>query len=274
MKALYISDLDGTLLNSEQILSQITINTINKLVKNGVIFSYATARSLITASKVTAGLDAEIPVIVYNGAFIINNRTHEILFSNYFQADDVSYAKEILSKHGIYPIVYSYIDGTEKFSWLTEHTNQGMDYFLDSRKYDIRLRPLSEREELYAGHPFYITCIDDAKQLFPAYELFKSDIRFNCIYQKDIYSGEQWFEILPAKATKANAALQLKGLFDCDKIVSFGDGKNDISLFRISDECYAVENAVTELKKIATGIIGSNNNDGVAEFLIERYNKV
>ena len=38
-------------------------------------------------------------------------------------------------------------------------------------------------------------------------------------------------------------------------------------MFRISDDCYAVENAVEELKKMATAVIESNNNDGVANWL-------
>lgn len=29
---------------------------------------------------------------------------------------------------------------------------------------------------------------------------------------------------------------------NCDRIVSFGDALNDIPMFQISDECYAVEN--------------------------------
>lgn len=37
--------------------------------------------------------------------------------------------------------------------------------------------------------------------------------------------------------------------------------------FEIADEAYAVENAVSELKAVATGIIGSNENDGVAKYL-------
>ena len=49
----------------------------------------------------------------------------------------------------------------------------------------------------------------------------------------------------------------------------FGDGKNDISMFRAADECYAVANAVEELKEIATGVILSNNEDGVAKWLEE-----
>ena len=49
----------------------------------------------------------------------------------------------------------------------------------------------------------------------------------------------------------------------------------DEPIFRyseISDESYAVENAVDELKKVATGIIGSNEADGVAKWLQEHVN--
>lgn len=72
-------------------------------------------------------------------------------------------------------------------------------------------------------------------------------------------------------ATKSNAVLQLKKFLNCDKIVAFGDGVNDIDLFKIADECYAVSNAVDELKEIATGIIDSNNSDGVAKWLLNNY---
>ena len=40
-----------------------------------------------------------------------------------------------------------------------------------------------------------------------------------------------------------------------------------IDMFEIADEAYAVENAVSELKVVATGIIESNENDGVAKYL-------
>ena len=117
MKTLYVSDLDGTLLNSKERLSDFTINIINSLVRNEMVFSYATARSLVTASKVTAGLNAEFPVITYNGAFIINNVTKEIMVSNYFSDTESHYIKSVLDEHQIYPIVYAYIDGNEKFSY-------------------------------------------------------------------------------------------------------------------------------------------------------------
>lgn len=42
------------------------------------------ARSLVTAKKVTEGINAKIPLIVYNGAFVIDNITEKILIANYF----------------------------------------------------------------------------------------------------------------------------------------------------------------------------------------------
>ena len=42
-------------------------------------------------------------------------------------------------------------------------------------------------------------------------------------------------------------------------------------MFQISDQCYAVENAVDSLKKLATGIIGNNDSDSVAKWLEENF---
>ena len=50
--------------------------------------------------------------------------------------------------------------------------------------------------------------------------------------------------------------------------MAFGDGKNDIDMFELADESYAVENAAPQLKAVATGIIGGNNEDGVAKWLL------
>ena len=38
-------------------------------------------------------------------------------------------------------------------------------------------------------------------------------------------------------------------------------------MFKIADECYAVKNAVPELKNIATGVIGANTEDSVAKYI-------
>ena len=48
-------------------------------------------------------------------------------------------------------------------------------------------------------------------------------------------------------------------------------GENDIDLFSIADEAYDVSNASDVLKQKATGIIGSNDEDAVAKWLLENY---
>ena len=47
------------------------------------------------------------------------------------------------------------------------------------------------------------------------------------------------------------------------------NGKNDVDMFEMADEAYAVSNAVEELMLIATDVIGSNNEDAVAKWLLE-----
>lgn len=268
MKTLYISDLDGTLLTSSQTTSEYTNKVINDLTEQGMIFSYATARSVITSKKVTKGLIANIPLIVYNGAFVLNNRTEEIMIANYFD-ESVQDVFAELFRNEVYPIVYSMRDGAEKFSFIERNCTRGMRAFLDSRKGDVRTNPVTSTNGLTQGDCFYITCIDEPEKLEPLYERYRD--RYHCVYQRDLYTGEQWLEIMPQKASKSNAVLQLKKKMNCDKLIVFGDGKNDIDLFEVADESYAVENAVPELKERATGVIGSNDQDGVARWLEVNY---
>lgn len=265
MKILYISDLDKTLLNSNQRTSDYTNNTINSLVEKGLLFSYATARSSVTARKVTDGLNAPIPVIVYNGTFILDNVTGEILISNYL--DDADKILDDIIKHGIYPIVYSYINSAEKFSYFEDKCSKQAISFIKSRKNDVRENSVNTPEELYNGDIFYFTCIDEESKLKPLYEKYK-DI-CHCVYYQEPYSNDWWLEIMPRNASKANALKQLKAYLGCDKVVAFGDGENDIDMFETADEGYAVENAVDGLKAIATQIIGSNDEDAVAKWLAQ-----
>lgn len=266
MKCLYVSDLDGTLLRSDERTSEYTNRVINSLTERGIAFSYATARSLITAKKVTQGIEAKIPLIVYNGAFVIDNLTEEILLSSYFDKS-VNELLEDLFSNNVYPIVYAHIDGTERFSFVPELCTEGMKKFLQSRAGDVRTNAVSSAESLKRGSVFYITCIDKPEVLKPLYVKYKQ--RYHCVYQTDIYSGEQWLEIMPQSASKASAARRLQELLGCDRLIAFGDGKNDIDMFEAADECYAVANADEALKEIATGIIPCNNEDGVARWLEE-----
>jgi len=268
-KTLYISDLDGTLLNGSQALSARTVEIINSLTKRGMLFSYATARSYVTAAKVTGGFASSIPAIVYNGAFIIENGTGKRLLEKHFTEEESRYILNTVMEHGVYPIVYAFVEGRERFSYVVSLQSEGCKRFNKTRKGDLRDAPVSDTSELYRGEIFHFTCIDTPEKLYPLYCLLRE--RFECIYHVDIYSGDQWLEVQPPDVSKAEGVRALKRMLGCERVVCFGDGVNDIPMFEICDECYAVENAHHDLKKIATAVIPSNDRDGVALWLLENY---
>ena len=270
MKTLYVSDLDGTLLTSDMKISENSLNIINTLIDEGMIFTYATARSISSASIVAKGLSTKHPIIEYNGAFIVEPNTRKILAKEDFSREQTEVIKELLAKVHISPLVYAFVEEKERVSWMPQKENEGKRHYIASRNGDKRLRPVENEEELYEGEVFYFTCIGEKEELEPVYEILKDNDNFTCTFQPEIYREEYWLEIMPRKATKANAILKLKELLGCEKIVSFGDAINDIPMFQISDECYAVENAVDKLKQMATAVIESNNNDGVAKWLKNR----
>ncbi len=269
-RTLYVTDLDGTLLNRHDRINPESIRIINKLVEQGMLFTYATARSLVSASVVTEGLTTDIPVIVYNGAFIIKPGTGDILSALSFSGEEAAFARETFLAHGASPLVYAYVDGVERVSWDLERENEGIRYYLSRRTVDPRLRPLKGSRGLYDGNIFYYTCIGEKEELTPVYDRFSADKRFRCTLQQELYRTEYWCEVMPAKATKAEAVRTLKKLWNCDRVVSFGDAINDLPMFEVSDECYAVANAVPELKEAATGVIGDHEHDGVARWLLGR----
>lgn len=269
MKTLYISDLDGTLLGSDEKISRFTADALNMLIEKGMLFSYATARSYVTAGKLTAGITAQFPLILYNGAFVLDNVTKQPIITNFFDDKDIWPVVETLLENKVYPLVYHYRDKTEKIAFIEEKSTQEMKEFLDTRQGDVRRRPINDDKDFYCHNTYYITCIDSEEKLFPLYEKLKDHPAANVIYQKDVYSGRQWLEIMPKAASKANAIMLLKEKLGCDRVVCFGDGKNDISMFEKCDRGYAVANAVDELKAVATAVIDSNDNDGVAKWLLE-----
>ncbi|MBR1752706.1 MAG: HAD family hydrolase [Ruminococcus sp.] len=265
MKTLYACDLDGTLLRSDKTISDFTRETINTFVEHGGCFCYASARSYITAKAVTKGLDCPFPAISYNGTFVRDNKDDRMLIKNTF---DQSTARSIIkaaAERGVYPVVYSLTDDREKYFYIPDKLSEEHMRFQNSRKGDIRDTPVDTVEGLMQGEIYYLSFIDSPKRLLPLYDIFKSMCR--CLYQRDTYEDYQWLELMPEGATKANAVKAVAQMLGCERIVSFGDGINDIDMFKISDLSLAVANGEPEAKNTADQVIASNDEDGVAKWL-------
>lgn len=267
---LFVTDLDGTLLRSDTSLSEYTIRTLNRLISEGVPITYATARSYVSASPLVSGLNLCCPAVIFNGVFVVDPKTGRHIIENVYSEECMKLARELFVKENIAPLVYAYIDGRERVSFLKNRYDDVANY-VNSRKGDKRLRAVSGYNELFEGDIFYFTVIDpkDAKTLDG---VFTPENGFARNVQRDTYDDMIWYEIYDKSASKANAVLQVRELMKADELICFGDNFNDISMIKAADKGVAVKNACEELKALADITIASNNNDGVARFIDGYYN--
>lgn len=273
MKTLYLSDLDGTLLNDDSKLSEKTIRIINSLVEQGEHISFATARSMLSAQPVIQGLKLRDGVIVYNGVYILEPSSKKVLHERLFSREEAQRLLELFTQYGLHPFVYTYIDGVEKVLYEKHEFHEGAAHYRYSRKNDPRFIELDNRKDLLQGDIFYFTIIDDKENLDDVYEVLENTCSFMIVYQQERNREEYWLEVMPKKASKADAMLRLKEKEGFDEVICFGDAANDIEMFKASDACYAVSNAIDEIKALADGVIGSNNEDAVALWIQEDVNR-
>ena len=268
-KVLFVSDLDGTLMRGDLTISDFTVNTINRLVELGISFTYATARSIVSARIITSELKLDLPVITRNGAVLAENNTGNIIEKALFTKREVELLKDLLTELPKAGFVSCYFgDDMIKTFADTGHT-KGLQGYLDYYKDDPATVIVPDINGMFRGDPGYVTMIGDKDEIEPIYRRASEYKGWECIFQKDIYRDEFWLEICPQNCTKAKSILKLKEEYGFDKLVVFGDSVNDLPMFKIADESYAVANAIDELKAQATKVIGSNEEDAVARFLID-----
>ena len=266
-KTLYVSDLDGTLMHKDLKISDFSVRAINAMVEKGVAFTYATARSISSAGTITKDLKLKLPVITRNGAVLADNNTGKIIEKALFTEKEVEMLKDMLPELPRTGFVSCYFgDDMKKVFAGSLHTAELQGY-LDYYKDDPSVVTVSALSEMFMGNPGYVTIIGNKVETEPLYLRTREYNGWECLFQKDVYRDEYWLEIAPRNSTKAKSILKLKEEYGFDKLVVFGDSANDITMFKIADEAYAVSNAVDELKALATGIIGSNEEDAVAVYL-------
>lgn len=268
-KTLYVTDLDGTLMRNDGTISAWTVQTVNGLIAAGMAFTYATARSVESARTVAGGLRLRLPAITRNGAVLADHNTGKHLEKALFTEDEVKLLKQLLPELPQCGFVSCFIGDQMIKTHVPGNQVPGLRKSLQSNVGVIALKPVSCLDEMFCGQPGYVTLIDDKEKIAPLYERIREYPAWECIFQKDTYWEEYWLEVCPRNCSKARAALKMKEKYGFEKLVVFGDSVNDLSMFRIADEAYAVANAIGELKQAATAVIGSNEEDAVARFLAE-----
>lgn len=268
---IYISDLDGTLLNSDGKLSNNSINLINEAIDNNINFTVATARTPATVVKILEKVNMNLPIITMNGATIYDMKNNKYIHSNFINNSLVSKINNIISKHNIGIFIYT-LKNDHLYVYHNKLTNSEQKDFYNQRNSNA-YKTFIEKELPSNAKVLYFTMLDNKENIKKVYDEVKNIPGIYIAKYKDVYSNCYNLEIYDINSTKAKAIEKFKSQYHYIKLITFGDNKNDIPMFNISDECYAVENAVTELKEMCTSTIGSNNNDSVAIFINNEIKK-
>ena len=272
-RILYISDLDGTLLNQDKEVSKYTNAVINAFIERGGHFSVATARTAASASKILSGVRINVPAVLMNGAVIYDFQQERYIKTEIISTETSHHILDILKTHGTTGFMYS-ICGEGLITYYENLDAKALKDFHDERVrkyYKTFEQVCSFKDKLGRDSVIYFTLIDEYENLLGVQNSLKEHSDVDFILYRDIYEEKLWnLEIFNANASKYNAVMYLREQGEYSHVVGFGDNYNDIQLSKACDEFYAVSNSVNELKSLATAVIGSNTADGVAAYLAQR----
>ena len=268
MKTLYLTDLDGTLLNGSAELSEYAAQTLNRLIGEGLHFSVATARTAATAARILAGLDLRLPIILQGGVLI-----WDPLQARYIQ----SYPMTLAAMRGIVAaarglgqsgLMYT-LRGQDMRTYYETLDTLPLRDFVDARVAKYNKVFLQVNDFVGVLEDVLSFTFLDTRERIDALQAALGNLGgIAGEKSRDVYSNDLWFlELYRDQASKYDGAQFLRQYGGYDRVVGFGDNFNDLPLFRACDESYAVANAREELKAVATGVIGSNLDDGVVRWL-------
>ncbi|MGI6083033.1 MAG: HAD hydrolase family protein [Limnochordia bacterium] len=276
MGTLFVSDLDGTLLRNDATLSEFSKDQLNELLRSGMVFTVASARSVIAMACMLKGLNLTLPVVEFNGAFISDLRTgwHRIVNSiDSVLAEDI-YC--LVKRFGCVPFVSTF-NGKEDRVYYCDIINGGMRWYLEDRlanqdkrwrKTDSLANSLRDQVVCFTviGEPGVLSELESAVQERHGGKVVTS------VFENQYSRGWYWLTVFDWRATKDRAIrllMDTHGLSE-HRLVVFGDHNNDIRMFQTADWAVAVANATPELKRYASEIIGSNEDDSVVKYLLDR----
>ena len=270
---LYISDLDGTLLNSKQEIGEKSISAINGMIEKGLNFTIATARSYDSVKTLTGRLNLTLPLILNNGALVYDPVARKYLMKRIIAPETLDHLIEVFDREGVSFFVNAFdAEGTSKMY------NRGIYNQFERNYVDERIRRGDKRFTIFddiagcgAIECVSFSAFNKKKTAKKMIRLLRDRKDVVCHFYSDSYSAGYIVEITDAKADKRTGVEFLRGYLGADSVVAFGDNYNDIGMFKASDRKCAMSNACPELRRLADEIIGSNEKGGVAEYLAGKF---
>ena len=250
MKKLYITDLDGTLLNQNASISPYSEQVIKKIIKQGIHFTIATGRSPIRIFSIVQNIPLKLPVILMNGAAIYDIENQECLSTVPICKTSFQGILDTERKNELTRWIYPNTKQSIKWDVLPLPPTLLLQTYLKTSDLTLIHSNLEQKDEETLLYALYMDSSSQKLQFM--YDTLKHDSNIICDFYKDVYRQNCWcLEITSSQATKYSAVQFLRTYGSYEYITGFGDSWNDISLFQACDESYAVANASSKLKAIA-----------------------
>ncbi|MDK6805834.1 Cof-type HAD-IIB family hydrolase [Aerococcus sp. UMB7834] len=280
MIKLIASDIDGTLLTDQGIMSPQTHRAIHQAIAEGIEFLPVTGRGYAAAQNIIGMQGLQVPMINLNGA-LVSSAQGQALSQLPLPQDQVVAMCEFLNQADVrYSLVSQdcyyttdpdrYQAGIIRFlkDQTASHQQAGIptpSIELDQARAFIqdigRLKDLPQQDFLKL---IFFTDQEDLRQSFR--EHFAGDKLLTLSS-----SGRHNVEITQAKASKGQALTKYleEAGYQKDEVLSIGDSYNDLSMFAVTGHSYAMGNAEPAVQAQASALAPSNQEDGVAWMIKE-----
>jgi Cof subfamily protein (haloacid dehalogenase superfamily) len=259
--SLLVSDVDGTLVTKEKILTERTRRAVDKLSEAGIKFAITSSRPPSGMKMFVEPLKLKSPLGAYNGGLVVQPDM-SVVSEHTLSLTLAKGIIEVINAHSLGVWVYVGND------WFVK---SGREQYVEREKFVIQVTPhIVNNFDGIEGNPGKIVGVGDNFELVAqcekaVQEKFGSQVSAS-------RSQPQYLDITHLKASKGLFIETLLSYFSVDRkeVATIGDGGNDLAMFKQSGMSIAMGNATDELKRQATYVTDSNEEDGFAK-AVEKY---
>ena len=258
---LWISDIDGTLMNYDSSYTPEMFNLIQKINKSDAKLVLATGRMFMGADFVANKFNLKTPVVCYQGAVV--RTKSEILWQSLIENDLAREIIQYLKEKKVHTHVYS-----NDALYIEDDNKRIMSQYCDNRGTTYEVVESFDKVEL-SGVPKILGVIEDSKLM----QEIKSDLqeKYKGILTICL-SSPIYLEINDINASKGNALNFLKKYWNLSdlEVLASGDQDNDIDLLKNAGIKVCVGENSKKLQEIAQYHCKSVDSNELVE-LIERF---
>jgi hypothetical protein len=253
--ALVVSDVDGTLLTKDKILTDKAADAVRRLEDSGVGFTVVSSRPTIGMGFLVKPLGITLPVGSFNGSSITDTQLNPIE-QHLLPTSAAERSLEILNQFGVDVWLFT----SDK--WLTRNPDGEYNPF---EKRAIKADPvIVENFSPYLSAACKIVgSSSDAALLQRCEAAMQQAVGAQATA---VRSQSYYLDITPPgydKGTFVEAMAKRLGI-STDAVATIGDMQNDLAMFRKSGISIAMGNATDDIKRQATHVTASNQDEGFA----------